>query len=105
MSEHPHRAAELRRRARHLRAEKLLDSADLMDLAAIDIEELHREIDKLRDVVGEHPSKWSFGTLLWVGRRLLAEHYPASVFTGSSGDPGPDYVVALRAALVRCEKT
>lgn len=66
---------------------------------------LRRRIEHLEEVLREHPSKWSFDTLLWVGRRLLAEHYPADIFTGASGDPGPEYVVALRAALARCETT
>jgi hypothetical protein len=34
-----------------------------------------------------------------VGRRLLDEVYPEDVFDGSSGDTGPAYIVALRAAL------
>ena len=43
--------------------------------------------------------KWSFDTLLHVGRMLLKIVYPDDIFTGSSGDPGPTYVVALRDAL------
>ena len=27
------------------------------------------------------------------------EHYPADIFDGSSGDPGPTFIVALRSAL------
>jgi hypothetical protein len=38
-----------------------------------------------------------------VGRALLDHSYPASVFDGSSGDTGPQYVVALRTALARIE--
>jgi hypothetical protein len=36
-----------------------------------------------------------------VGRSLLDHYYPADIFTGISGDPGPAYVVALRDALQR----
>lgn len=36
-----------------------------------------------------------------VGRALLDHYYPADIFTGVSGDPGPQYIVALREALVR----
>ena len=36
-----------------------------------------------------------------VGQALLDHYYPASVFDGSSGDSGPDYIVALRNALAR----
>ncbi len=38
-----------------------------------------------------------------VGRALLEHYYPATVFTGSSGDAGPEYVVALRNALARID--
>jgi hypothetical protein len=34
-----------------------------------------------------------------IGQVLLDEYYPAHVFDGSSGDSGPQYVVALREAL------
>lgn len=36
-----------------------------------------------------------------IGTELLDTYYPARVFTGSSGDPGPEYVRALRNALAR----
>jgi hypothetical protein len=36
-----------------------------------------------------------------VGQTLLDHYYPASAFDGSSGDAGPEYVVALRKALER----
>lgn len=38
-----------------------------------------------------------------IGRVLLAHYYPATVFDGSSGDSGPEYVVALRNALARID--
>ncbi len=38
-----------------------------------------------------------------VGRALLDAYYPADIFTGVSGDPGPEYVVALRNALNRID--
>ncbi len=38
-----------------------------------------------------------------VGRELLDTYYPAEVFTGVSGDSGPEYVVALRNAIKRIE--
>jgi hypothetical protein len=34
-----------------------------------------------------------------LGAIFLDEVYPESVFDGSSGDTGPVYIVALRAAL------
>jgi hypothetical protein len=36
-----------------------------------------------------------------IGKALLENYYPADIFTGRSGDPGPEYVVALRNALAR----
>lgn len=38
-----------------------------------------------------------------VGRALLDWHYPASVFNGSSGDSGPEFIVALRNAIARID--
>jgi hypothetical protein len=38
-----------------------------------------------------------------VGRALLDHYYPATVFDGSSGDAGPQYVAALRDALARID--
>jgi len=73
----------------------------LLGVASAALQYRDAEIGRLREFIAEHPSKLSFDTLMWVGRRLLDEHYPASVIDGSSGDPGPEYVVALRAALAR----
>lgn len=38
-----------------------------------------------------------------IGRALLDHYYPADIFTGVSGDSGPQYVVALREALARID--
>jgi hypothetical protein len=43
----------------------------------------------------------SWEAVVLIGRELLDEHYPADVFTGVSGDPGPEYIVALRKALAK----
>ena len=40
-----------------------------------------------------------------IGRALLNQYYPADIFNGSSGDPGSEYVVALRKALERIDAT
>jgi len=45
---------------------------------------------------------WESGIL--VGRAILDFYYPANIFDGSSGDSGPEYVVALRRALERIEE-
>jgi len=45
------------------------------------------------------PEKWSFWTLVRIAELLLARAYPEDVFDGSSGDPGPVFVVKLREAL------
>jgi hypothetical protein len=43
----------------------------------------------------------AWGAVIVVGQALLDAYYPANVFDGSSGDAGPEYVVALRRALER----
>jgi hypothetical protein len=43
----------------------------------------------------------AWDAVVLIGKALLASYYPADVFTGSSGDSGPEYVVALRKALNR----
>ncbi len=40
-----------------------------------------------------------FDTLMYIGKKILARHYPKDIFTGGSGDSGPAYLVALREAL------
>jgi hypothetical protein len=37
--------------------------------------------------------------IVHIGRTLLDEYYPAHIFNGSSGDGGPNCIVALREAL------
>jgi hypothetical protein len=36
----------------------------------------------------------TWDALVMIGRELLDNYYPLTVFDGSSGDPGPEYVVA-----------
>lgn len=43
----------------------------------------------------------AWDAVILIGRELLDAYYPADIFTGVSGDSGPQYVVALRAALER----
>lgn len=57
------------------------------------------ECERLRAALRDDPGKWSFATLVTVARLLLDENYPADIFTGVSGDPGPVFVVRLREAL------
>lgn len=38
-----------------------------------------------------------------IGRALLDRYYLADIFTGVSGDSGPQYVVALREALAQID--
>jgi hypothetical protein len=42
-------------------------------------------------------------SIVEIGRIILDEVYPVTVFDGSSGDAGPQYIVALRAALERLD--
>lgn len=79
-----------------LRAMKDNVPASLAELAA-------DELDHLWELVHEDPASWSFDTLLFVGRRMLKEVYPPDIFTGSSGDSGPQYVVAIREAIKRID--
>lgn len=46
----------------------------------------------------------AWDAVVLVGRALLDEYYPADIVTGVSGDRGPKYVVALRAALDAIDK-
>jgi hypothetical protein len=43
----------------------------------------------------------AWDAVVLVGRSLLHHYYPARIFDGSSGDSGPEYVIALRKALER----
>ncbi len=42
-----------------------------------------------------------WNAVVLIGRELIDRHYPAGIFTGTSGDIGPLYIVALREALDR----
>lgn len=46
----------------------------------------------------------AWDAVVMIGRALLDEYYPADIFTGVSGDSGPQYIVALRAALDRIDE-
>lgn len=48
-----------------------------------------------------HDRAWA--AIVKIGRALLDHYYPSHIFTGESGDSGPQYVVALREALRRIE--
>jgi len=45
----------------------------------------------------------TWDAVVLIGRELLDAFYPADIFAGVSGDSGPQYVVALRAALNRVD--
>jgi hypothetical protein len=46
----------------------------------------------------------AWDAVVLIGRALLDRYYPADIFTGVSGDSGPEYVVALRNALGRIDE-
>jgi len=46
----------------------------------------------------------AWDAIVLIGEELLAAYYPEDVFTGASGDSGPEYIVALRNALKRVSK-
>jgi hypothetical protein len=54
-------------------------------------------LELIKLIVDDHP--WQ--AVIIVGRVLLDHYYPANIFTGSSGDPGPAYVVAMRQLLAQ----
>lgn len=71
------------------------------EISAATVRSLLADLDVWRDLATHNPDKWSFDALVYIGERLLAEVYPERIFTGESGDSGPQYVVALRDALRR----
>lgn len=54
------------------------------------------EVLKLISLLAE---KRSWDAVVFIGSALLDTYYPEAVVTGESGDPGPEYVIALRRAL------
>lgn len=70
-------------------------------ISAATVRSLLADLDVWRDLATHNRDKWSFDALLYIGERLLAEVYPEKLFTGESGDSGPQYIVALRDALRR----
>jgi len=46
----------------------------------------------------------AWNAIILIGQELLDSYYPAKIFTGTSRDSGPQYVVALRDALNRVTK-
>lgn len=52
------------------------------------------------ELIGLLAQDKGWDAVVLIGRELL-DAYPADIFTGESGDSGPQYVAALRAALNR----
>ena len=52
-------------------------------------------------LIGQLAKGEDWDAIVTIGEMILDRHYPASVFDGSSGDPGPLYIVALREALAK----
>ena len=46
----------------------------------------------------------AWDAIVKIGQAILDHYYPADVFTGESGDSGPEYVVALRNALAHIKE-
>ena len=72
------------------------DQANKMAQAAITAHKAWLESQGLVIQPEGHPHTWPFEILMAAADRMLAEHYPPDIFTGVSGDPGPNLVVALR---------
>ena len=68
---------------------------------------LRARVEELEE--GEEPKsnvdRWPWEKMLRIAKRIEREVYPPDVFNGSSGDPGPELLVALRKAIARCEST
>jgi hypothetical protein len=86
---------------RKARANIALPDTDLVVFDAELVRGLLADIAVWRDLATHDRDKWSFDALVYIGERLLAEVYPEKIFTGESGDSGPQYVVTLREALRR----
>jgi hypothetical protein len=67
-------------------------------MAAMRIE---MDAERRLELIGQLAKGEDWDAIVTIGEAILDHHYPASVFDGSSGDPGPLYVVALREALAR----
>lgn len=63
----------------------------------------HMDPDERLELIGLLAEDRGWDAVMAVGRALLNRHYPATVFDGSSGDAGPEYVVALRNAIARID--
>lgn len=53
------------------------------------------------ELIGMLARDEAWDAVILIGQELLDAYYPASVFTGESGDSGPQYVAALRNALAK----
>jgi hypothetical protein len=77
----------------------LIDMAKCASAIREDHARLTEENEHWREVATEDREKWSFDALVWMANRMLTEIYPASVFTGESGEKGPGFVAGMRKAL------
>lgn len=55
------------------------------------------------ELIGLLAQDSAWDAVVLIGRELLDTYYPATVFTGASGDTGPEYIVALRNALAKID--
>lgn len=78
---------------------------ELMSKEWEDLTEEERSIDyTFADAVLRYLIDGGMPTLILLTDHLLDTIYPASVFTGKSGDTGPNFIVALREALVEVKR-
>ena len=78
----------------------LVQDAVLLDTVSV-ISEESMDPEKRLELIALLAQDQAWDAVVLVGQALLDEYYPASIFTGVSGDSGPAYVVALRNALAR----
>jgi hypothetical protein len=67
------------------------------------LKEAHMDPEERLELIGLLAEDRGWDAVVAVGRALLNRHYHATVFDGSSGDAGPEYVVALRNAIARID--
>jgi hypothetical protein len=63
-----------------------------------------RRLQLIAMLAGDSAGPQAWDAVVLIGRELLDAYYPADVFTGTSGESGPRYVVALRELLAEFDK-
>jgi len=57
------------------------------------------DLERRLELIALLAQNQAWDAVVLIGRELLDNYYPEHIFTGSSGDKGSAYIVALRNAL------